>query len=92
MANSRVLPSPPLARQAVMDLRPSPPPPALSPQESRPLPSARTERPPARGWPRAARAVIDIAGGRTAATTQDREGFQALGGPGPLGEVGLLGA
>ncbi len=90
MYNSNVITPQHRARKAVIYIRQSTPQQALSHQESLRLQYALTERAHALGWPREAIDVIDADIGRTAATTQDREGFHALVGQVTLGQVGII--
>jgi DNA invertase Pin-like site-specific DNA recombinase len=65
------------------------PPPALSPQDSRRLQYALSERARALGWLPEAMAVVDPDGGQRAASTRPREGFQTLVGQVTWGQLGL---
>jgi hypothetical protein len=90
MHNSDLIPPHHLARQAVMSLRPSTPPPVGSHPESRRLPYALHERARQFGWPHEAIDIIDDDLGLTAASAAHREGFHPLGAQGTLAQVGLM--
>ena len=79
-----------LARKAVIYIRQSTPHQALSHQESLRLQYALTERAHALGWAAEAIDVIDTDVGHSAASAQDREGFNALVGQVTLGQVGII--
>jgi DNA invertase Pin-like site-specific DNA recombinase len=79
-----------LARKAVIYIRQSTPHQALSHQESLRLQYALTERARALGWAAEAIDVIDTDVGHSAASAQDREGFNALVGQVTLGQVGII--
>jgi len=79
-----------LARKAVIYIRQSTPHQALSHQESLRLQYALTERARALGWAAEAIDVIDTAVGHSAASTQHREGFNALVGQVTLGQIGII--
>ena len=90
MSSVAVIPPQPLARQAVIDMRPSTPPQALSPQESLRLQDALPARAPALGWAAEAMAVLDSEVGHRAASAQPREGCNTWGGQVTLGHVGII--
>ncbi len=79
-----------LARTAGISMRQSTPHHALSHQERLRLQSALTERARALGWAAAASAVLDTAGGHSAARAPHREGFNTLVGQGTGGQIGLI--
>src|SRR2546430_2383146 len=76
--------------KAVIYIRQSTPHQALSHQESLRLQYALTERARALGWAAEAIEVIDTDVGRSAASAQHREGFNALVGQVTLGQIGII--
>jgi DNA invertase Pin-like site-specific DNA recombinase len=90
MYSSDVITPQPLTRKAVIYIRQSTPHQALSHQESLRLQYALTERAGALGWSPEAIAVVDTEVGPSAPSPSHREGFNTLGGPVTLGQVGII--
>jgi DNA invertase Pin-like site-specific DNA recombinase len=90
MYSSEVITPQHLPRKAVIYIRQSTPPQALSHQESLRLQDALTEHAQALGWSPEAIEVVDTDLGHSAASAQHREGFNTLVGHVTLGHVGII--
>jgi DNA invertase Pin-like site-specific DNA recombinase len=90
MSRSERVTAHPLARKALIEIRPSTPPQVVTTQESLPLPYALRPRTRQLGWHEADSAVIEADLGLTAVTAEHRSGFKDLVTQVTLSQVGIL--